>query len=119
MKASSIKLVKSESLSKASEARDVAGTAAEPPMTNVGPSVQLSEPIVGGIQRVQPDDATISGVEAEEAIVEPGNKSTGQIANLDVAEDSRCEGSLKSLEALLDHRVVTDIEYLSAARPGQ
>ena len=35
--------------------------------------------------------------------------------NLDVAEGSRCDGSLKGLEAVLCHRVFPDIEYLSSA----
>ena len=44
-----------------------------------------------------------------------GQSASGP-ASLDAAKDSRCEGSLKGLEALLDHRVAADIEYLSAAR---
>lgn len=36
--------------------------------------------------------------------------------NLDVAEDSRSDGGLNGLEALPNHRIVTDIEYLSTAR---
>ena len=39
--------------------------------------------------------------------------------NLDVAKDSRGEGALNGLEALLDHRVVTDIKYLAAAGRDQ
>ena len=39
--------------------------------------------------------------------------------SLDVAEDSHSEGAFDGIEALLDHRIVTDVQYLSAARLDQ
>ena len=40
-------------------------------------------------------------------------------SNINVAKGLRGEGSLNGLEALLDHRVVADIEYVAAARLDQ
>ncbi|MCY4514164.1 MAG: hypothetical protein OXC69_03350 [Candidatus Tectomicrobia bacterium] len=39
--------------------------------------------------------------------------------NHDVAKNSRREGALNGLEALPDHRVVTDVKYLAATRLDQ
>ena len=51
------------------------------------------------------------------------NKTTFNLkilfTSLDVAEDSRGEGTLNGLEALPDHRVVTDVKYLAATRLDQ